>query len=77
MTRRTLAFLRCTEPGDHGSNPRQSECASAERFKYEYQVLSQFNTEWAKRNVGETAAMFRKYGLPRDVALPPEIGEAL
>src|SRR5262249_17928828 len=31
----------------------------AERFKYEYQVLSRLNTNWAKRNVRETAAMFR------------------
>ena len=30
----------------------------AERFKYEYQVLSHLNTDWAKRKVRETAAMF-------------------
>jgi hypothetical protein len=49
----------------------------AERFKYEYQVLSHFNIEWAKRNVRATAAMFRKYGRPEDVSLLPDIGEAL
>ena len=49
----------------------------AERFKYEYQVLSHLNIDWAKRNVRETAAMFRKYGQPEDIALLPDIGEAL
>nr|WP_245849977.1 immunity 63 family protein [Mycobacterium angelicum] len=48
----------------------------AERFKYEYQVLSYFNVEWAKRNVRETAALFRD-GQPEDIALLPDIGEAL
>ncbi|OBI46487.1 hypothetical protein A5707_21225 [Mycobacterium kyorinense] len=49
----------------------------AERFKYEYQVLSHLNIDWAKRNVRETAAMFRKYSQPEDIALLPDIGEAL
>jgi hypothetical protein len=49
----------------------------AERFKYEYQVLSHFNIDWAKRNVRETAAMFRRYGQPEDIALLPDIGETL
>jgi hypothetical protein len=49
----------------------------AERFKYEYQVLSHLNVDWAKRNVRETAAMFRKYGRPEDISLLPDIGEAL
>jgi hypothetical protein len=49
----------------------------AERFKYEYQVLSHLNTDWAKRNVRDTAAMFRKYGQPEDIVLLPDIGEAL
>ena len=49
----------------------------AERFKYEYQVLSSFSTDWAKRRVRETAAMFRKYGNPQDISLLPDIGEAL
>jgi hypothetical protein len=49
----------------------------AERFRYEYQVLSGLNIDWAKRNVRETAAMFRKYGQPEDIALLPDIGEAL
>lgn len=49
----------------------------AERFKYEYQVLSQLNIDWAKRNVRETAMMFRKYGKPEDISLLPDIGEPL
>lgn len=49
----------------------------AQRFKYEYQVLSQFNAVWAVRNVRETAALFRRYGQPEDIALLPDIGEAL
>jgi hypothetical protein len=49
----------------------------AERFKYEYQVLSHLNIDWAKRNVRETAAMFRKYARPEDISLLPDIGEAL
>jgi hypothetical protein len=48
-----------------------------ERFKYEYEVLRQLNVDWAKKNVRETAAMFRKYGQPEDISLLPEIGEAL
>lgn len=49
----------------------------AQRFKYEYQVLSQLNPDWAKRNIRETAVMFRKYGQPEDIALLPDIGEPL
>lgn len=49
----------------------------AERFKYEYQVLSHFNVGWAKRNVRETAALFRRNGQHEDIALLPDIGEAL
>jgi len=48
----------------------------AERFKYEYQVLSQFHIDWAKRNVRGTAALFRN-GQPEDIALLPDIGEPL
>lgn len=48
----------------------------AERFKYEYQVLSQFNVGWAKRRVRELAAIFRN-GQPEDISLLPDIGEAL
>jgi hypothetical protein len=48
----------------------------AERFKYEYDVLSIFNVQWAKRNVRETAERFRN-GQPEDVALLPDIGEPL
>lgn len=47
-----------------------------ERFKYEYEVLSEFNVDWAKRNVRELAAMFRN-GQPQDIALLPDIGEPL
>lgn len=49
----------------------------AERFKYEYQVLNHFNADWAKRNVREAAALFRRYGQPEDIALLPDIGEPL
>ena len=48
----------------------------AQRFKYEYQVLSQFDVGWAKRRVRELAAMFRN-GQPQDISLLPDIGEAL
>jgi hypothetical protein len=48
-----------------------------ERFKYEYEVLRHLNIEWAKRNVRETATMFRKYNKPQDIALLPDIGEPL
>lgn len=48
----------------------------AERFQYEYQVLTHLNGEWAKRNVRELAAVFRNHQ-PEDIALLPDIGEAL
>ena len=48
----------------------------AERFKYEYQVLSRFDVGWAKRRVRELAALFRD-GQPEDLSLLPDIGEAL
>ena len=48
----------------------------AERFKYEYQVLSRFKTDWAKRRVRELATVFRN-GQPEDISLLPDIGEAL
>jgi hypothetical protein len=51
--------------------------ARVERFKYEYQVLSDFNIDWAERNVRATAAMFRKYGQREDIALLPDICEPL
>jgi hypothetical protein len=47
-----------------------------ERFKYEYQVLSRFDIGWAKRRVRELAVVFRN-GQPEDIALLPDIGEAL
>jgi hypothetical protein len=59
-----------------GNSAKKVE-ARAERFKYEYQVLSHFNIDWAERNVRETAAMFRKYGQPEDIALLPDICEPL
>jgi hypothetical protein len=46
----------------------------AQRFKYEYQVLSRFDIRWAKRRVHELAAIFRN-GQPEDIALLPDIGE--
>lgn len=49
----------------------------AERFRYEYQVLSELSVDWAKRNVRETADMFRRYGKVQDIALLPDIGETL
>ncbi|TAM69027.1 MAG: hypothetical protein EPN51_10300 [Mycobacterium sp.] len=48
----------------------------AERFKYEYQVLSQFSANWAKRNVRETAALLRN-SQPEGISLLPDIGETL
>nr|WP_244897539.1 immunity 63 family protein [Mycobacterium alsense] len=48
----------------------------AERFKYEYQILSQFDIAWAKRRVRELASVFRD-GQPEDIALLPDIGEPL
>lgn len=48
----------------------------AERFKCEYQILSQFSPQWAKRRVRELAALFRN-GQPEDIALLPDIGEDL
>ncbi|MGB3474145.1 MAG: hypothetical protein WBA69_05125 [Mycobacterium sp.] len=49
----------------------------AERFKFEYEILGEFSAEWAKRNVRDTAAMFRRYGKSQDIALLPDIGEPL
>jgi len=50
-------------------------------FQYEYEVLNRFNPEWAKRNVRETAAMFRRNHPgepnPEGIALLPDIGEVL
>lgn len=48
-----------------------------ERFSYEYQVLSDFSTDWAKRNVRDTAAFFRRISQPEDLDLLPDIGEPL
>lgn len=48
----------------------------AERFKYEHEVLSRLDVAWAKRRVRELAALFRN-GQPQDIALLPDIGEAL
>ncbi|SON62743.1 hypothetical protein MSIMFI_04271 [Mycobacterium simulans] len=48
----------------------------SERFKYEYQVLSQFEIDWAKRRVRELANIFRN-DQPEDISLLPDIGEAL
>jgi hypothetical protein len=48
----------------------------AERFKYEFEVLSKFDPEWARRRVRELAETFRN-GQPQDLALLPDIGEPL
>ncbi len=48
----------------------------AERFEYEYQILSRFDVRWAKRRVRELAAMFAN-GQPEDISLLPDIGEDL
>ncbi|MGL5445617.1 MAG: Imm63 family immunity protein [[Mycobacterium] stephanolepidis] len=45
-----------------------------ERFKFEYQWLSDFDVNWARRRVRELAALFRD-GQPEDIALLPDIGE--
>lgn len=47
-----------------------------DRFRYEYDWLSELDAEWAKRNVRETADMFRRWK-PQDIALLPDIGEPL
>lgn len=47
-----------------------------QRFKCEYEIFSQFDTDWAKRRVRELAALFRN-GQPEDIALLPDIGEPL
>ena len=52
-----------------------------QRFQYDYGLLSDLNPEWAKRRVRELAAKFRSWepGVlrPGDLALLPDIGEAL
>jgi hypothetical protein len=48
----------------------------AERFQYEYEVLSRFNPDWAKRRVRELAALFHD-GQLEDISLLPDIGETL
>ncbi|MGB3484165.1 MAG: hypothetical protein WBB07_18365 [Mycobacterium sp.] len=49
---------------------------SRQSFIYQYEVLSKFNIDWAKRQVRETAAMFRN-GQPEDIGLLLDIGEPL
>ena len=52
-----------------------------QRFQYEYEVLSRFSPEWAKRRVRELAANFRRRRPnephPEGISLLPDIGEAL
>ncbi|ANW65693.1 hypothetical protein BCA37_20890 [Mycobacterium sp. djl-10] len=45
-------------------------------FLYQYEVLSKFSLEWAKRQVSELAEMFRN-GQPDDISFLPDIGEPL
>ena len=40
-------------------------------FLYEYEVLKNFSTDWAKRFVRELAAFFRSISKPQDIALLP------
>lgn len=56
--------------------PLNKSATEAQRFNYEYQILSQFNVDWAKRRVRDLAAMFRNCQ-PEDIALLPDIGEPL
>ena len=68
------------ERGQLGFVTRQAAKSVAdrkERFSYEYQVLSDFSTDWAKRNVRDTAAFFRRISQPEDLDLLPDIGEPL
>ncbi len=46
-------------------------------FLYEYEVLKTFSADWAKRFVRELATFFRSISKPQDIALLPDIGEAL
>lgn len=48
-----------------------------DRFLFQYQVLSHYNPEWGKRFVRELAADFRRWGKPEDIALLPDIGDAV
>ncbi|QEN13974.1 hypothetical protein ACRDU6_16020 [Mycolicibacterium sp. ELW1] len=48
----------------------------AQRFHYEYEMLSRRDPRWAKRRVRELAAMFPD-GQLQDTALLPDIGEVL
>lgn len=48
-----------------------------DRFLFEYQVLSHYDPDWGKRMVRELAAKFRKWRMPEDIALRPDIGEPL
>ncbi|WP_163751303.1 hypothetical protein [Mycolicibacterium helvum] len=52
-----------------------------QRFQYEYDELSRFNPEWAKRRVRELAANFRRRRPdepnPEGISLLPDIGEPL
>jgi hypothetical protein len=53
----------------------------AQAFQFEYDVLRRFKLGWAKRNVREAAAMFRRNRPnelhPEGISLLPDIGEAL
>jgi hypothetical protein len=48
----------------------------AQRFKYQFDVLSEINPDWGKRRIRELAAMFRTTQ-PEGIALLPDIGEPL
>jgi hypothetical protein len=62
--------------GEVSSQARKYVGDRTQRFHFEYEVLSRFHPDWAKRRVRELAAMFHN-GQPEDIALLPDIGEPL
>ncbi|MBB3606860.1 hypothetical protein FHT40_006553 [Mycolicibacterium sp. BK556] len=67
--------------GEVGSLAHKYVGDRAQAFQFEYDALRRFKPEWAKRNVRETAAMFRQHHpnepQPEGISLLPDIGEAL
>jgi hypothetical protein len=67
--------------GEVSSLARRHVGDRKQRFQYEYDVLSRFSPEWAKRRVRELAANFRRRRPdepnPEGVSLLPDIGEPL
>lgn len=69
-----LLYWYCESIVTHDASKKVGD--RAERFKYEYQILSKLKPEWAKRRVRELATLFRN-GQPEDISLLPDIGEPL